>query len=72
MASIARDITGFWAAVGLCRKIPSGDWVSGEVFLSMSLVYFRSGQIDRAVRPVWQPASLINSSDCPAHHQAVL
>ena len=53
IASIARDITGFWVVVGLCRKIPSGDWVSGEVFLSMSLVYFRSGQIDRAVRPVW-------------------
>ena len=52
MASIARDITGFWAAVGLCRKIPSGDWVSGEVFLSMSLVYFRSGQIDRACGPL--------------------
>lgn len=57
IASIARDIVES-GAVGLCRKIPSGDWVSGDVFLSMSLIYFRSGQIDRACGPLGQPADL--------------
>ena len=57
IASIARDIVES-GAVGLCRKIPSGDWVSGEVFLSMSLIYFRSGQIDRAFGPLAQPTDL--------------
>lgn len=55
--SIARDIVES-GAVGLCRKIPSCDLVSGEVFLSMSLVYFRSGQIDRACGPLPQLADL--------------
>ena len=57
IASIARDIVES-GAVGLCRKIPSVDRVSGEVFLSMSLVYFRSGQIDRACGPLPQLADL--------------
>ena len=55
--SIARDIVES-GAVGLCRKIPSVDRVSCEVFLSMSLVYFRSGQIDRACGPLPQLADL--------------
>ena len=55
--SIARDIVES-GAVGLCRKIPSVDRVRVEVFLSMSLVYFRSGQIDRACGPLPQLADL--------------
>jgi hypothetical protein len=55
--SIARDIVES-GAVGLCRKIPSDDRVRVEVFLSMSLVYFRSGQIDRACGPLPQLADL--------------
>jgi hypothetical protein len=55
--SIARDIVES-GAVGLCRKIPSDDRVRVEVFLFMSLVYFRSGQIDRACGPLPQLADL--------------
>ena len=55
--SIARDITES-GVVGLCRKIPSNDGVRVEVFLFMSLVYSRSGQIDRACGPLPQLTDL--------------